>query len=81
LNGGELEKFVRGRPSFAAFDLPGWIARADAVGLSLYTNSGFPDFGHRSVKAIINLAALARMFHTERGFAGDRRGRSGAVSP
>src|SRR5713226_5515735 len=50
-NGFELEKFVIGRPSYAAFDLPGWVARADAVGLSVYTNSGYDDFGHSSVKA------------------------------
>jgi hypothetical protein len=59
-SGAELEKFVRGRPGYAAFDLPGWVERADAVGLSLYSNSGYPDFGHRSIQATVNLAALAR---------------------
>jgi hypothetical protein len=43
-----------------AFDLPGWVARADAVGLSVYTNSGYADFGHSSVKATVNFLALAK---------------------
>jgi hypothetical protein len=54
------EKLVNGHPGHAAFDVPGWIAIADAVGLSLYTNSGYEDFGHASVQAMVNLAALAR---------------------
>ena len=33
---------------------------ADAVGLSLYTNSGYPDMGHRSILATLNLLAVAR---------------------
>jgi hypothetical protein len=60
LNGFFAEKLVKGRPSFAAFDIPGWISMADAVGLSLYTNNGYPDFGHASVRASINVVALAR---------------------
>ena len=59
-NGFELEKLVNGRPSYTAFDLPGWVARADAVGLSVYTNSGYDDFGHSSVKATVNFLALAK---------------------
>jgi hypothetical protein len=58
--GGYPEKLIKGRPAFAAFDVPGWIAMADAAGLSLYTNSGYPDFGHASVRASVNMAALAR---------------------
>jgi hypothetical protein len=54
------EKLANARPGAAAFDLAGWIARADAVGLSLYTNSGYPDFGHASVMATVRLLALAR---------------------
>jgi hypothetical protein len=54
------EKLANARPGTAAFDLSGWIARADAVGLSLYTNSGYPDFGHASVMATVRLLALAR---------------------
>jgi hypothetical protein len=61
LAGGEPEKFMRGRPSFAAFDMPGWIGIADAVGLSLYTNSGFPDKGHASVNAVVSLVSVARL--------------------
>jgi hypothetical protein len=65
LSGGLPEKLAKGRPGHAAFDIPGWIAMADAVGLSLYTNSGFPDFGHASVRATVNLAALACDLHKD----------------
>ncbi len=60
LSGGESEKIALGRPCFAAFDMPGWIGAADAVGLSLYTNNGFPDMGHGSIEATINLVSIAR---------------------
>lgn len=59
-SGGVSEKFVLGRPGFAAFDLPGWIGMADALGISLYTNSGFPDMGHASIVAAVRLIAVAR---------------------
>jgi hypothetical protein len=59
-NGGAAEKFMIGRPSFSAFDLPGWVDMADALGISLYTNSGFPDMGHASIVATLNLIAIAR---------------------
>jgi hypothetical protein len=59
-NGGAAEKFMLGRPSFAAFDLPGWMDMADGLGMSLYTNSGFPDMGHASIVATLNLVAIAR---------------------
>jgi len=61
LAGSEPEKIVRGRPSLAAFDLPGWIGMADAIGLSLYTNSGYVDMGHASINAVVNLASLTRL--------------------
>ncbi len=54
------EKFALGRAGFAAFDLPDWVARADALGLSVYTNSGYADYGHASVLATVNLVAEAR---------------------
>jgi hypothetical protein len=54
------EKLAKGRPSYAAFEIPDWIYEADAVGLSVYTNSGFPDFGHASLRAAVNIVALAR---------------------
>ena len=54
------EKLAKARPGAASFDLVGWITRADAVGLSLYTNSGYPDLGHASVIATVRLLALAR---------------------
>jgi hypothetical protein len=59
-NGGAAEKFMIGRPSFAAFDLPGWMDMADGLGMSIYTNSGFPDMGHASIVATLNLVAVAR---------------------
>jgi hypothetical protein len=65
LSGTFSEKLAKGRPSHAAFDVPEWIATADAVGLSLYTNSGYPDFGHASVRASVNVAALARDLHKD----------------
>ena len=54
------EKFAKARPGAAGFDLVGWIAKADAVGLSLYMNSGYLDYGHASVIATVRLLALAR---------------------
>jgi hypothetical protein len=65
LSGSFPEKLAKGRPSHAAFDIPGWVVMADAVGLSLYTNSGFADFGHASVRASVNLTALARDLHKD----------------
>jgi hypothetical protein len=59
-SGGAAEKFLLGRPGFAAFDLPGWVAMSDALGMSLYTNSGFADMGHASIIATLRLIALAR---------------------
>jgi hypothetical protein len=60
-SGGEPEKIVLGRPGFAAFDLAGWVGMADALGLSLYTNSGYPDMGHGSIEATVNLVSVARL--------------------
>jgi hypothetical protein len=65
LSGTLPEKLAKGRPGHAAFDVPGWIALADAIGLSVYTNSGYPDFGHASVQAMVNLAALAHDLHKD----------------
>lgn len=59
LNGHFAEKMVMGCPGHAAFDVPNWIAMADAVGVSLYTNSGYPDMGHRSILATVNILAVA----------------------
>ena len=59
-SGSAAEKLAKARPAAAAFDVAGWIVRADAVGLSLYTNSGYPDYGHASVAATVRLVALAR---------------------
>jgi len=57
------EKMYMGRPAFAAFDLPDWIGRADAVGLSLYTNSGYQDLGHESITSCTRLLSLALLMH------------------
>lgn len=59
LAGGEAEKIALGRPGFAAFDMPGWVGMADAIGLSIYTNSGYLDRGHASIEATINLISVA----------------------
>jgi hypothetical protein len=59
-DGGMAEKMALGRAAFAAFDLPAWIDMADALGLSVYTNSGFLDFGHASIEATVNLASITR---------------------
>jgi hypothetical protein len=60
ISGFLAEKLALGRPSFAAFDMPDWIARADALGMSIYTNNGYADHGHASVQATVNLIAQAR---------------------
>ena len=65
LSGFFPEKLIQGHPSFAAFDIPEWIYGADALGVSLYTNSGFPDFGHASILAAVNIWGLARDLHKE----------------
>jgi len=48
------EKFTKGRPAFAMLDIYSWMQEADALGLSLYTDSEYPDRGHVSDKAMIN---------------------------
>ncbi len=58
-NGHFAEKIVMGRSGHAAFDVPGWIDMADALGISLYTNNGYPDMGHGSILATLNLLAVA----------------------
>jgi hypothetical protein len=52
------EKFEKGRPAFAALDIFDWMHRADALGLSVYTDCGYPDRGHASVAAMVNFARL-----------------------
>jgi hypothetical protein len=59
LSGFESEKIARGRPEFAAFDLPSWISKADAVGMSLYTHAAYPDWGHAANLATLQLLASA----------------------
>jgi hypothetical protein len=57
--GNDTEKMYKAQPGLAAFDLPGWIARADAIGLSLYSNTGYPDRGHATMTAVVRLAGTA----------------------
>ncbi len=59
LSGGFAEKIIMGRPAHAAFDITGWMSMADALGISLYTNNGYPDMGHHSIQATVNLLAGA----------------------
>jgi len=54
------EKLAAGRPAYVAFDLPGWIANADAVGLSVYTHDGYKDQGRATLQATVQLLALAK---------------------
>ena len=61
LNGAVVEKFALGRPAFAALDISDWISRADALGLSLYTNCGFADWGHASDSATVGLLGLGEL--------------------
>jgi len=55
------EKFEKGRPAFAALNIFDWMQRADALGLSLYTNGAYPDWGHASVRAMVNFMRLAQL--------------------
>lgn len=59
LSGFSTEKIARGRPEFAAFDLPSWVDMADGVGMSLYTNADYDDWGHSSNVATLQLLASA----------------------
>lgn len=59
-SGGVSEKIARGRPEFAAFDLPSWIDEADALGMSLYTNAGYDDWAHAIDAGTLQLVAGAR---------------------
>jgi hypothetical protein len=52
------EKFEKGRAAFAALDIFDWMTRADALGLSAYTNCEYPDLGHASVVAMVDFLRL-----------------------
>ncbi len=58
LSGYVPEKLEKGRPAFAALDLFDWMTRADALGLSAYTDCGYPDGGRASVVAMVNFLRL-----------------------
>ncbi len=60
LSGFETEKIALGRPEFAAFDLPAWLDEADGIGLSLYTQADYTDWGHASDVATLQLLQGAR---------------------
>lgn len=60
-SGFDIEKIVKGRPAFAALDVFSWMARADGLGLSFYTNGGYPDRGHASARAMVHLMQLGRL--------------------
>jgi hypothetical protein len=55
------EKLALGRPAFAALDIFDWMSRADVLGLSLYTDCGYPDWGHASAKATVGFLGLAAL--------------------
>ncbi len=58
LSGYVPEKFALGRPAFAALDIFDWMRRTDALGVSLYTDCGYPDGGRASVAAMVNFLRL-----------------------
>jgi hypothetical protein len=53
------EKLALGRPAFVALDIFSWMQMADALGLSLYTNREYNDWGHASDNAMIHFIYLA----------------------
>ncbi len=55
------EKFEKGRPAFVALDIFDWMQRADALGLSAYTNCEYPDWGHASLTAMVSFLRLGRV--------------------
>lgn len=59
LSGFAAEKIAMGRPEFAALDLPSWVDMADSVGMSLYTNSDYDDWGHSSDMSMLQMIASA----------------------
>lgn len=60
LNGTLIDKLSNGRSGYAAFNLPAWLNTADAVGLSLYTDSKLADTGFGSLFALCNLTQWAK---------------------
>jgi hypothetical protein len=61
LSGYLPEKFSLGRPALAMLDIYSWMQAADALGLSLYTNVLYQDWGHASDKAMVNAMYLGVM--------------------
>jgi hypothetical protein len=53
-SGFDEEKFSFGRAAYSAFDRRDWASRADALGLSIYLNGGYKDFGHGSIERLID---------------------------
>ncbi|MGE5343517.1 MAG: beta-galactosidase [Candidatus Omnitrophota bacterium] len=62
-SGFEPEKLEKGRPAFAALDIFDWMKRADALGLSLYTNAEYPDRGHDSDQACVHFLQLGHLLN------------------
>ncbi len=52
-SGFDDEKFELGYDDFAKFNRKDWVTRADAIGLSIYTNGGYADFGHASIESLV----------------------------
>jgi hypothetical protein len=61
LSGYVPEKFEKGRAAFVALDIFDWMRRADALGLSAYTNCEYPDWGHASVRAMVGFLRLGEL--------------------
>jgi len=64
LSGYVPEKLAMGRAAFAALDVPEWMARADVLGLSVYTDCEYPDGGRSSVVAMVNELRLGPLLGT-----------------
>jgi hypothetical protein len=60
LNGTLIDKLGNGHPAFAALNLPAWLNNADAIGLSLYTDSKLADLGFGSLYGTANLVQWAK---------------------
>lgn len=55
MSGYDAEKFIMGRDQFWALEWMTWMRDADAIGVSLYTNNGYTDNGHKAILATVRV--------------------------
>ncbi|MCX7918524.1 MAG: hypothetical protein N3A72_02725 [bacterium] len=60
LNGLLVDTLIKGHPEYAAFNLPAWLSNADALGISLYTDTKLADTGFGSLYAMTNIIHWAK---------------------